>query len=541
MLTSRRFLLLAICVAFALAAAPPARADEARSLDELRNTVINLLDALVQKGVMTKEQAQQMVSAAQAKAEREAQDRATANADAETAVRVTYVPQVVRDEISAQVSEQVRPQVVKDVVAQAQSEQWGVPAALPAWIKDLELYGDIRVRQQYDGFASDNAEFAYLDFLRVNQRGGIGRAGTAAFLNTTEDRMRTRVRARFGLEADLGDNFAAGLRLATGNFTDPVSTNQTLAQMSGRYTFGVEQAYLRYDATRDGDWSWLSFTGGRMANPFHSTDLVFDNDLTFEGFAGTYRHALTAGKRADHNLFATIGAFPLEEVELSSDDKWLYAAQFGGVWRTDGGIRLKGSLSYYHYENIVGVRNAFGSTLTDFTAPAFLQKGNTLFDIRNDADPSTNLFALAADYHLADVLLSVDLPVFDDYQLAFAAEYVANLGFDRADVAARTGIAVDERTDGYMFEVGFGHPRLDRVHAWRASMRYRYLQRDAVLDAFTDSDFHLGGTDAQGYVLRGDYGLGRNVYLSFRYLSANEIDGPPLGIDVVQLDLNGQF
>jgi hypothetical protein len=62
-----------------------------------------------------------------------------------------------------------------------------------------------------------------------------------------------------------------------------------------------------------------------------------------------------------------------------------------------------------------------------------------------------------------------------------------------------------------------------------------------VLDAFTDSDFHLGGTDAQGFVLRGDYGLGKNVFLSLRYLSANEIDGPPLGIDVVQLDLNGQF
>ncbi len=519
----------------------PAHADEAKSLDEVRNTVINLLDALVQKGVMTKEQAQQMVAEAQSKAERDSKVRAESDADAGSAVRVTYVPQVVRDEISAQVSEQVRPQVVKDVVAQAQSEQWGVPGALPEWIRGVTFSGDVRVRQQMDIFASDNAEFVYLDFLKVNQKGGIGKAGTSAFLNTTEDRMRTRVRARLGAEAKLGEDFTAGIKLATGNFTDPVSTNQTLAQSGGRYSFGVEQAYLRYDARTGPDWSWLALTGGRMANPFYSTDLVFDNDLTFEGFTGTYRHAFTPGARADHNAFVTLGAFPIEEVELSSDDKWLYAAQLGAVWKFDNRLRLRGAVSYYHYDNITGIRNSLDSTLFDYTAPVFLQKGNTLFDIRNDADPSTNLFALAADYHIVDFLVGFDMPVSSEYQFSLFADYVQNVGYDRQDVFGRTGIDVEGRTDGYMVELGFGHPKVDRRHNWRAAVRYRYLERDAVLDAFTDSDFHLGGTDADGFVLRGDYGLGKNVFLTLRYLSANEIDGPPLGIDVVQLDLNGQF
>jgi hypothetical protein len=31
------------------------------------------------------------------------------------------------------------------------------------------------------------------------------------------------------------------------------------------------------------------------------------------------------------------------------------------------------------------------------------------------------------------------------------------------------------------------------------------------------------------------------VHLTLRYLSANEIDGPPLGIDVFMLDLNAGF
>jgi Putative porin len=237
----------------------------------------------------------------------------------------------------------------------------------------------------------------------------------------------------------------------------------------------------------------------------------------------------------------TAGAFPIEQVKLSSDDKWLYAVQAGANWRFDNDLLLRGALAYYGYDNITGIRNSFESAIFDYTAPLWLQKGNTLFDIRNDADPATNLFALAAEYQLVDLVLGLDVPVFSDYQLSLMADYVTNIGYDKDDVLVRTGLDVPARTDGYSIEIGFGSPKLDRLNAWRAAIRYRHLQRDAVLDAFTDSDFHLGGTDSQGYVLRGDYGLGRKVYLTLRYLSASEIDGPPLGIDVWQLDLNGQF
>ena len=62
-----------------------------------------------------------------------------------------------------------------------------------------------------------------------------------------------------------------------------------------------------------------------------------------------------------------------------------------------------------------------------------------------------------------------------------------------------------------------------------------------MLDAFTDSDFHLGGTNSKGWLLGGSYGLTENAWLTARYMSADEIDGPPLGIDVFQLDLNAKF
>ena len=60
----------AMTASFALAMAPVLclAADEQQSLEELRNTVINLLQALVDQGVMTREKAAQLVKAAQDKA-----------------------------------------------------------------------------------------------------------------------------------------------------------------------------------------------------------------------------------------------------------------------------------------------------------------------------------------------------------------------------------------------------------------------------------------------------------------------------------------
>ena len=58
-----------------------------------------------------------------------------------------------------------------------------------------------------------------------------------------------------------------------------------------------------------------------------------------------------------------------------------------------------------------------------------------------------------------------------------------------------------------------------KAAAWRVSLGYRYLERDAVLDAFTDSDFRLGGTDVQGFIVGGEYALTPRVLLRARYLS----------------------
>lgn len=516
---------------------------EGQALDELRNTVINLLEALVQKGVMTREQAQTMVDAAQKKASADAQARAAEDADAAGSVRVTYVPEIVRQQISEQVSADIRDDVTQQVVAQAKSDGWGVPGALPEWLRGVKLYGDVRSRIQGDLYADDNAANVYLNFNAVNAAGGIGQAGLDAFLNTSEDRERLVGRLRTGAVVQLGNSFSLDFRLAGGNRLSPVSTNQTLGNYGERWDFGVDKAAVLWNPINSARDREFDLRFGRFANPFvTANELLWDNDLTFEGLSATYAMDLFGrdAARIERGLFLTVGAFPLQEVELSNEDKWLFGAQLGTEIALGEASRLRIATSYFDYDNITGVRNALDSNIYDYTAPRFLQKGNTLFDIRNDNDPSTNLFALAGEYKIANASVLLDLG-FGDTHVMIGGEYVKNVGWDQQEVLQLTGRLVDERVEGYDVGVVVGQPTLAALWDWRAFALYRYLERDAVLDAFTDSDFHLGGTDAKGYQMGFDLGLSRGAWLRLRYLSANEIDGPPLGIDVWQLDVNGQF
>ncbi len=162
-------LLRAMTASLVLATAPILclAADERQSLEELRNTVINLLQALVDQGVMTKEKAQQLVKAAQDKA---AADAAAVAKSDQGAVRVPYVPQIVKDEIAKQVAEQVKPEVVAGVVKEAKDEKWGIPGALADWLTRTRISGQVTLREEDVIYAKDNVP-NYLSQLLRHQSG----------------------------------------------------------------------------------------------------------------------------------------------------------------------------------------------------------------------------------------------------------------------------------------------------------------------------------------------------------------------------------
>ncbi len=508
--------LAAVCSGSAVAASDDKRA----SVELLHETTLNLIQLLVEQGVLKQEAADALLKKAEQRAaEKTAQAKAAEAEAGKGVVRVTYVPEHVKREI--------REQVKQEVVAQAKQERWGDVNAVPEWLDRLKWEGDIRLRYQADLFADGNAPEAVFQVIGQNVS------------NTQEDRQRERVRLRLGLNANVTSKVDVGVRITTGNTTDPVSTNQTLGNTGNKYNLVLDRAFLKLRPIDD-----LTLWGGRIPNPFFSTDLVWDDDVNFEGAAVSYAPGAQEPQRK-FKPFVTAGAFPLQEIEENdmdkAKDKWLFGAQIGLEWTPSTRARFKGGLSYYDYRNVLGVKNPANSTQFDKTAPQFRQKGNSLFDIA--VLPAAPRYALASDFRIGNLTLVADFADFYPIHVIGSFDWAHNFGFDRDEVIARNqqNAQLDPGADGYQAKLTIGYPKVSERHEWQAFVGYRYLESDAVLDAFTDSDFHLGGTNHKGFMIGGAYGLYKNTSLSARWMSSDEISGLPLSIDVFQLDLNAKF
>lgn len=404
------------------------------------------------------------------------------------------------------------------------------------WTQRISVSGDVRLRYQQDAFVDDNAIFVNPD-------------DTDSVMNTTEDRHRFRYRARLGMKAKLLDfreanvgKLEAGFRFTTGNEKDPVSTNDTMGDYFNRDSFVFDRAYLKYKWQPINPFlnrmPRISLVGGRFANPWFSSDLVWDSDVSFEGAALSYE--TDTEQMRPFNLFLTAGIFPLQEEAFSSRDKWLWGAQIGFEYVPRYDLAFTMGAAYYDYQYIEGIQNdPTQPGLYDFTAPQYQQKGNTLMDI----DPTEEIqTALATDYDILDLYLNASLGFFYPVQIVLEGQYVKNFGFDSERVAAVTGNEDPvEDTDGYMAGITVGYPKITNFGEWNVGLKYKHLGADAVLDAFTDSDFHLGGTNCKGWIIQTELGLTKNLWLSVKWSTSDEISQYPLAIDVLNVDLNAKF
>ena len=417
-----------------------------------------------------------------------------------------------RKDLQEQIKIQVREEVPKEV------KKLDLAAAVPEWMKRIRFGGDIRLRYESDRFDKKNADLAKPD-------------APTQLMNTKIDQDRFKYRVRVGAEVPVNDKVEAVVRLGTGNDSNPIATNSTMGDYMNRDRVYFDLAYLRWRPA-----SILTFEGGRIPNPWFHTDLVWSPNLNLEGFALHVKKEATDLPKP----FLTLGAFPLQQYDFSQRGKWLTAGQLGLEMKRKKGISAKIGAAYYNFSNMTGEANdPLNPGLTDWTAPLYQQKGNTLFDIGTGGVVKT---ALASEFKLFNVTGMLDIGFWDPVHIVLVGDYVKNFGFNRADVARRTGVAnPEEWTDGYQVGIAVGYPVVREFGQWKAYLYYKYLGADAVVDAFTDADFHLGGTNARGWILGTDFGLSKNFWFSARWLTANEISGPALAIDVLQLDLNARF
>jgi hypothetical protein len=510
-------------------------------------------------------------------------------------IRVQHVPDVVRDQIKAELR--------TEVMAQAKTEHWAAPDdASPDWVKRIKLVGDVRVRDQ-SAFYSKNNSNQIPDFARINQIGPIpilDRGYFIPLLDTTVDRPnRLEFRARLGVEVKVNDWFDAGMVIASGNDNSPISTNQILGGGLAKRDVWLDQAYLSVHPT-----DWASIDLGRFKNPFVSTELFYDEDLRFDGIAGKFE----LGRFVADNLMLSLrgGAFPLDYgdpnfpqndvIKSEPPQRWLFSGQLAVGTKVSDSASIQIAASYHDYTNqqaslsdpcfLYRVQAEYRSGVicsTDNERAMFLRKGNTVAPIRNivldvpapavnETRVSPQFVGLVFNYRVLNLNAEARFKVTNGLTLTLTGDYVRNLAFNKNQLC-RYGPALSEAfpplnnikpveqgdtgdgnvcsqtnpsefvggNQGYLGTITFGRePQFVRGN-WQAKVGYRYLQSDAVLDAFTDSDFHLGGTNAKGYTIAGKYSPLDHVQLGLRWMSANAITGEPFAIDVLQADLQVEF
>ena len=472
-----------------------------------------VMDLLKQKGVITAEEA----AAIKQKYEKPA--AAAAAAPERRVIRIVHEDKAAMQEISQNVASEIKDQVHDQLKSEIAQDMAKLQSQVPEWVTRIQWGGDIRIR--YDG-----------NFYGKNNAILLNPANPTQILNTTNDTDSALIRAQLEAIAKINDQFSSDIRISTGNDTSSVSINANLGSYFTKGPIVLDRALVNYTPIKD-----VNVATGIIGNPFFHTDMLWEPAVAFEGIAVNAKRDICT----DLGAFVNAGVFPLDDETVTSRHRWLFASQVGTEVVPAEAVTAKVGVAYYDYENIVGLASpADQPNVNVYSAPSFQQKGNTLFDITPAS--STVTTGLASDFKLLNVTGTVDLAFWDPVHVILIGDYVKNVGFDRASVAALTGNPhVLEQTTGWMVGSSVGHPKIVKFPDWQIFGRYEYLGADAAVDAFTDAYFHAGGTNAKGWVLGGELGLVKNVWLAARWYSTDQISGPPLSIDTLLLDLNTRF
>jgi hypothetical protein len=549
----------ALCWSAVGAAAQEVPASDARTdLARQKALTESLINTLVESGLLSRDKAQALMQQSQDNAERKAAvppAPADAAKDAEAkkapVIRIPYLTETAKAEL--------REQLKKDVLAQAKEERWGEPGALPGWLHRITVEGDVRVRLQHEGFAHNNTapDDSSLGYIYQSTS---DLAWAPDLTNTQNNRERSTLRARLGVHADLGKGFDSLIRLSTGNATSPVAASQTQGNYAIKYNTYFDQAFVRYN-----DKGELIVTAGRFNTPFYGSDLLWPDDLNLDGGAVSLRLPLDAGQMA----YFTAGAFPLQELEVSDKDKWLTGMQAGFSLPLASDIQLRAGLGVYNFQGVGGRADTQvtptdlnasinGYALTEYPKGVRL-RGNTLMRINrplgiNDGSTASK-WGLASRFKPVNLTAELNFLQFFPVTVRLGFDYVRNLGFDLNDIRNRSGIAdleLSKQTAGYQFKTTVGHERVEKLGQWQGFLTFRRLERDAWLDAFTDTTWHLGGTNYQGWSMGGQYGVGPRTSVGMRYTTTHNLgdkmvysptlsNNATLKIDVFQLEANVRF
>lgn len=322
-------------------------------------------------------------------------------------------------------------------------------------ITQLKLYGDARWRYEY-----------------VGQDGQI--AG-----NSNSHNWRARYRVRLGADYVFTDNFKAGFELESGTEND--SSNQNIGNGFSKASINVGLLYLTYKP-----WDFVTLTGGKMKNPFYTTDLVWDADINPEGAAELFKWDISD----DFTFGVTTAQFNYTENSDSAglsgssnskmQDSWIYAGQLPMTYK-------------------------FSKDVKATLAPAFYTTtGNNASTVVSGSPSSTGTFS-AMNLNVITAPGDVSFKVFEQ-----KAKFYWDLAYNASGesrIHQTYGIVNqnNDLTDNMAWLVGFQIGDSKKKGDWLVGVDFRQTGLGAVDPNLADSDFGNGNLNQQGVKIRTGY------------------------------------
>ena len=289
-------------------------------------------------------------------------------------------------------------------------------------------------------------------------------------------RNRLRVRARLAVDGTLSNNFDWGVRLATGIFTDPISTNQTLTDFFERKPFALERAFVRYDSKTDD--VGVQLIAGKFEPTFRRTQMVWDDDVNVEG-ASEAIYFKTDSSLKQIKLIAF--QLPFDE-QTGVKDGVLFGGQAQTDWQMSSTLSANVNVGYYDWVRADRVLLALGAATTQVNGGIANSAGTT--GGQNGALGTTNRIirnaagtpiGFLANFHLLDILGNLTWQARSRVPVTFTFDYVRNMS-SRAE----------GEEDGYWAGVQIGQNR--EPGDWLLGYTFTRIEQDAVLVPFNFSD-----------------------------------------------------
>ncbi|NIP26291.1 hypothetical protein GWN28_04785 [candidate division KSB1 bacterium] len=285
-------------------------------------------------------------------------------------------------------------------------------------------------------------------------------------------RNRGVVRFRAGVTKEINGLLKFGVRLATGSQDDPNTADVTLGAFVDDLEVSLDRAYLelRYQD--------FFFAGGKFANPFLRTDLVWDGDVNPQGIAGSY--TFSGSERITVKL---TGVYSIVDEQTFSSDSYMWGgqAQFAIDPTPDWSLTLAGAYCDYRIENLSN-------------ADAGDTRSNNM---------TSDGTAYLSDFDLFDAIAIVEYRGLSErYPIRFVADYVKNLGAE-----------VDE-DQGFTLDLYLGQA------SNKSDIRFRYgyseAETDAVLAAFSNDNTTIA-TNYKQHTFTIDYVAVENTTLNLTW------------------------